>query len=158
MSILERVLAAVAKVPFLRSLVAGAPRRTLADDIPVAASWIAKALSSSGYKADFSPGSISEVERFFEEQTRDGRPVANGLLDKNVGARLFALSCYCGETLRREIGGEWITDDDDPHGEVDMALKLANGHLCWPGQRIMKRLNSEEDDLVFWAQNLRETP
>lgn len=39
-------------------------------DAKSAASWIADALSSSGYRADFSPQSLWEVDRFLAEQSR----------------------------------------------------------------------------------------
>ncbi len=132
----------------------GTPRR-LHDDIPVAAQWIANALQSSGYSADFTPKSISEVERFFREQTKDGKPVSGGLLAQDLGPRLFALGCYCGEVLRKELGGHWQTDDNDPEGEINAALESASGVTCWPMQRVMKRLRSSEDDLVAWAEGIR---
>jgi hypothetical protein len=131
---------------------------TLADDIPVAADWIARALGSSGYKADFTRDSIREIERFFETQSAEGEPVAGGLLSEGLGARLFALGCYCGEVLRRDVGGEWLTDDSDPEGEINIALKLADGSICWPVQRVMKRLDSAENNLVHWAMRLRNDP
>lgn len=131
-----------------------APRR-LQEDIPITAQWIANALQSSGYDADFAPKSISEVERFFREQTEDGEPVSGGLLAQDIGPRLFALGSYCGEVLRKELGGHWQTDDSDPKGEINAALEVASGVTCWPMQRVMKRLRSSEDDLVAWAEGIR---
>ncbi|ESX78833.1 hypothetical protein NKH89_25875 [Mesorhizobium sp. M0923] len=131
-----------------------APRR-LQDDIPVAAQWISSALQSSGYRVDFTPRSISEVERFFREQTKDGEPISGGLISQDVGPRLFALGCYCGEVLRKELGGHWLTDDNDPEGEINAALEVASGVTCWPMQRVMKRLRSSEEDLVAWAEGIR---
>jgi len=130
------------------------PRR-LQDDIPIAAQWISKALQSSGYGADFAPQSISEVERFFREQTKDGEPISGGLMAQDLGRRLFALGCYCGEVLRRELGGQWLTNDGDPEGEINAALEVSGGTTCWPMQRVMKRLRSDEDDLVAWAEGIR---
>lgn len=130
------------------------PRR-LQDDIPIAAQWIANALQSSGYGADFASKSIAEVERFFREQIKDGVPVSGGLLAQDIGPRLFALGCYCGEVLRKELGGHWQTDDNDPEGEINAALEVASGMICWPIQRVMKRLRSSEDDLVAWAEGIR---
>ncbi|WP_077379944.1 hypothetical protein [Mesorhizobium prunaredense] len=136
------------------SQTSSAPRR-LQDDIPVAAQWISNALQSSNYRADFSPQSISEVERFFREQTKDGEPISDGLMAQDIGPRLFALGSYCGEVLRKELGGHWLTNDDDPEGEINAALEAANGVTCWPMQRVMKRLRSSEDDLVVWAEGIR---
>ncbi|MER8579785.1 hypothetical protein NKG95_13780 [Mesorhizobium sp. M1423] len=131
-----------------------APRR-LQEDIPIAAQWISNALQSSDYGADFSPQSISEVERFFREQTKDGEPISDGLMAQDIGSRLFALGSYCGEVLRKELGGHWLTNDDDPEGEINAALEVGSGVTCWPMQRAMKRLRSSEDDLVAWAEGIR---
>ena len=91
---------------------------TLEGDIFSMSEWISAALQSSGYAADFSPESITEIERFFEEHAEDGEPRPGGLLSEQLGPRLFALGSYCGEVLRRELGGTWLTDDDDPEGDV----------------------------------------
>ncbi|GLS35576.1 hypothetical protein GCM10010869_11650 [Mesorhizobium tianshanense] len=125
------------------------------DDIPVAARWISNALRSSGYGADFTPKSIAEVERFSHEQTKDGEPISGGLMSQDLGSRLFALGSYCGEVLRKELGEHWLTNDNDPEGEINAALKVGNGVTCWPMQRVMKRLRSSEDDLVHWAEGIR---
>lgn len=128
----------------------------LVDDISVAATWIAGALSSSGYQADFTPASIDEIERFFKEQTSAGKALPQGLLSEDLGSRLFALGSYCGEVLRREIGGHWVADDSDPQGEINASLKLANDTMCWPVQRVMNRFQSPENNLVHWAVQLRK--
>lgn len=134
---------------------AGASQSKLADDISVSADWIARALTSSGYKADFAPASIIEIERFFVTQVTDGKAVAGGLLSQDLGSRLFALGSYCGEVLRLDVGGKWITDDSDPQAEINAALQLTNGATCWPIQRVMKRFQSADDNLVTWADSLR---
>jgi hypothetical protein len=46
---------------------------SLLEDIEASAEWMRRALSSSGYRADFSPASLGEIERFFDEQSRDGQ-------------------------------------------------------------------------------------
>ena len=132
-----------------------AKHSSLREDIDTGAEWIAKALLSSGYDANFTPDSIAEIERFFRDHTVGSQPRLGGLLAEGLGTRLFALGCYCGEVLRRELGGDWITDDGDPNGEVNVALKFDNEATCWPVQRMMKRLRSEEDDLVAWAVSIR---
>lgn len=127
---------------------------SLKEDIDSMANWVSEALKSSGYRADFSPNSLAEIERFFSEQVKNGVVVEGGFLSEEVGTRLFAIGSYCGEVLRREIGGEWITDDNDPQGELNVSLQLANAQLCWPVQRVMKRFNSSEGNIVFWANEL----
>lgn len=133
----------------------GGPAR-LEDDIHIAAQWISTALQSSGYDADFTPQSMQEVERFFDEQTKDSRAIPGGLLSQDYGRRLFALGSYCGEVLRRELGGNWVTDDNDPNGEINVTLELGNNVICWPVQRVMKRVNGRENSLVHWAISLRD--
>jgi len=140
---------------WIAGLFGGGKRRSLAEDIPVGADWISEALQSSGYKADFSPESIAEVERFFGEHTDDGAPKPGGLLASGLGGKLFALGSYCGEVLRRDLGGEWLTDDSDPKGEVNATLRLANGTDCWPMQRVVKRVWGDEANLVHWAAVIR---
>lgn len=98
-------------------------------DAKAAAEWIAEALSSSGYRADFSLESLREVDRFFDEHAPDGQPLPEGLLSSDVGERLFALGGYVGEVIRRACGGEWEGSDEDPRAEVNIALKLASGAM-----------------------------
>jgi hypothetical protein len=147
---------AVGMICLFASRNAEAAQSKLADDIPVAADWIARALTSSGYKADFSPASITEIERFFQTHVKEGKAVPGGLLSQDLGGRLFALGSYCGEVLRRELGGRWLTDDSDPRGEIDAALELTKRGTCWPMQRVMKRFDSAEYNLVHWASGIRK--
>jgi hypothetical protein len=128
---------------------------TLKEDIEKGSVWISQALNTSGYKADFSKESLSEVERFFTEHTKEGKPVEGGLLSEDTGNRLFCLGAYVGETLRKITGGEWGTDDADPEGELNSTLKLPNGTIIWPMQRVAKRLiNGPEDSIKDYALRL----
>jgi hypothetical protein len=116
------------------------PTRTLAEDIPIAADWIAAALTDSGYRADYSIDSADEIDRFFAEHSQDGRPTPGGLLDEDLGRRMFALSAYLGEILRRNHSGVWVTDEESRNGEADIAIRLPDGSIVWPGHRTMDRL------------------
>jgi len=128
---------------------------SLVEDAGTAAEWIATALSSSGYQADFSPRSLWEVDRFYDEQSKGGKPRRRGLLAKNLGQRLFALGSYTGEVIRRDLGGEWQADDDDPQGEINIELHLPDGSIVWPVQRAMKRLvNGSEDGIAVYGAAL----
>jgi len=127
----------------------------LREDIETGAKWIANALVSSGYRADFTPQSLWEIDRFFDEQTAHGEPKRGGLLSENLGQRIFSIGSYMGEVLRQHLGGTWKTDDGDPQGEVNIELYLADGTLCWPVQRAMKRLrNGDEDGIAVWGAAL----
>ncbi|HLI22272.1 MAG TPA: hypothetical protein VKV32_14190 [Stellaceae bacterium] len=57
-----------------------------------ASEWMAKALSSSGYKADFSLESLHEIDRFFDEQAPAGKARPRGLLSEQLGQRIFGLA------------------------------------------------------------------
>src|SRR6478735_4165688 len=90
---------------------------TIKEDIAAASDWMARALQSSGYRADFTPESLWEIDRFFDEHSADGSPKAGGLLSESLGSRLFAIGSYIGEVFLRHAGGEWHGDDKDPQVE-----------------------------------------
>jgi hypothetical protein len=124
----------------------------VADEAPRMAELVAKALTSDGYEADFTPASLWEIDRFFDEQTRKGGPRRWGLLAKDTSLRLFSLGAYVGEVIRRDVGGEWEGDDDDPQAELNLALRLSDDGLTWPVQRAVKRMrNGAEDGIVAYA-------
>lgn len=120
---------------------------TLMEDIPKAERWLVEAMASSGYTLDGTIGSFRELDRFFEEQKRPG-----GLLDGKVGNKLFAIGCYMGQVLIAQLGGRWETDDSDPMGEMNIAVRLSDGSTVWPVQRAMKRFqNGGEDGLYVYG-------
>jgi hypothetical protein len=79
----------------------------IVQDAVASADQISRALSQSGYKADFSLESPKEVDRFFDEHVTSGKAKPGGLLSQQLGARLFALGSYVGEVIRRHNGGQW---------------------------------------------------
>ena len=116
------------------------------------AELVAVALTGDGYAADFTPASLWEIDRFFDEQTRKGGPRRWGLLAQDTGLRLFSIGGYVGEVIRRDVGGEWEVDDDDPQAELNLALRLVDDSLVWPVQRAVKRMrNGAEDGIVAYA-------
>ncbi len=125
---------------------------TLLQDIMTSKDWIAKALNSSNYAADFSIGSLKEIDRFFDEQN-----TPDGILNRNRGQILFALGAYIGEVIISAYGGEWLTDDSDPQGEINIAVKLKDNSIIFPVQRAMKRYaNGKEDSIYDYGIVLRE--
>ena len=48
-------------------------KRNLIDDLELASKWVAKALNSSNYQADYSVESLKEIDRFFKEENRPGK-------------------------------------------------------------------------------------
>lgn len=119
---------------------------SLIEDVDAAATWIARALQSSGYLADFSAQSLWSIDRFLDENSAQGRPRPGGLLATDLGSRIFALGAYVGEVVRRHAGGTWLANDDDPQGEVDVELVLPDGTRIRPVQRVMKRYQNGPDD------------
>lgn len=122
----------------------GKKKSQLEEDIAKASAWVVKALNSSGYRADYSLESMRELDRFFDEQRAEG-----GLLSGKCGNLLFSLGSYVGETAIRLYGGEWETDDEDPKGEVNIAVRLSEGGMIWPVQRCMKRLQPGEEESLY---------
>jgi hypothetical protein len=128
---------------------------SIKNDISAGAEWIAGALNSSGYRADFSPEGLWEIDRFFDDQSRGGAAKPGGLLSKDLGQRLFAIGAYVGEVVRRNLGGDWVGDDADAQVEINVALHLPDGTRCWPVQRVIKRFkNGAEDSVAAWASGI----
>jgi hypothetical protein len=125
------------------------PEPSILRDVFIAADWMARALSSSGYRADFSLKSLKEVDRFLDEEAPGGKPKQGGLLSKDFGNRLFSLGAYVGEVVRRQAGGQWEGDDNDPQAEINVAIRLPDGGMIWPVQRVMKRCENGEEDSVY---------
>ena len=119
---------------------------SILEDIRVGAEWIGTALRSSGYAADFSASSLWEVDRFIDEHCSGGKPLAAGLLSEDFGKRVFALGSYVGEVIRRQRGGDWEASDSDPDAEINVALRLSDGSMCWPVQRVIKRIEAGSED------------
>jgi len=119
------------------------------NDALASAEQISMVLSQSGYRADFTLESLKQVDRFFEEQVTNGKPKPGGLLSQQLGARLFALGAYVGEVIRRQNGGEWQGDDNDSRAEINIAVRLKDGTVFWPVQRIMKRFKNGAEDSIW---------
>lgn len=124
---------------------------TLMEDIPKAADWFVQAMGASGYVLDGTIGSFRELDRFIDEQKRPG-----GILDGKVGSKLFAMGAYVGQTLVAQLGGRWETDDQDPEGEINIAVCMDRGKV-WPVQRVMKRFSGgPEDSLYGYGMELKD--
>lgn len=46
-------------------------------------------------------------------------------------------------------GGKWITDDSDPQGEINIAVKLSNGTVIWPVLRCLKRCKQGCEESIY---------
>jgi len=118
-------------------------------DAVAASEWVAKALISSGYKADFSIESLREIDRFFDDHSANGKSEPDGLLAEQTGARLFALGAYVGEVLRRNLGGTWYGEDADPKAEINIEVHFGPDAKIWPVQKIMKRFANGPEDSIY---------
>jgi hypothetical protein len=124
-------------------------------DVISMAHWVAGALTRSGYRADFSVSSLREVDRFFDEQSADGRPVDGGLLASDTDARIFALGAYVGEVLRREAGGTWHADSGSSDGALGLSVVLPDQTVVWPVMRTWKRYHEgSENSLAAYGAAL----
>jgi len=114
-----------------------------------AAEWMAKRLSDTGYKGDFTLESLKDVDRFFDEQAPHGKPKAGGHLSHHFGMQIFALGAYVGETIRRKGEGQWVGNDRAEHPEITLAVRLKSGVEFWPTQRVMKRFENGSEDGIY---------
>jgi len=144
-----KLRAVIAAVLMLSSAAAFGAEPKIITNARSAAEWMAKALTSSGYQANFSLSSLREVDRFFDEQTKDGKSKPGGLLSEKLGQRLFGIGAYIGEVIRRNAGGRWQGDDADPQAEINLSLRLKNGVTIWPVQRAMKRFRNGAEDGIY---------
>ena len=115
----------------------------LEKDIYSASDWIYKALTSSGYNVSYSVEGMKEIDRFFDN------PSGRAHIDSKPGTILFALGSFVGETAIKVYGGEWIVDDEDPEGEVSIAVKLTNGSMIFPVIKCMERYKNGVEDSIF---------
>ena len=124
---------------------------TLKEDIKAQSNWIVKAFAADGFKLDYTIDSIMEVDRFFVKNMENGKPKKGGrFYGKRVGSILFSIGSYVGETIIKNVSGsEWITDDNDPQGELTVSLKLPNGGQIFPIQKVMKRFQNGSEDAIY---------
>jgi hypothetical protein len=114
--------------------------KTVEEQVPVQAEWLVKNLTSLKYKADYTPASLWEVDRFVAEGFPDGEPAPR--LQKDVGRIIFAVGAYTGEVVRRAKGGRWYWGGrpDDPEAEVGIELKVQEGASVLPMKRALGRI------------------
>ena len=117
---------------------------TLMEDIQKATPWVVDALKSSGYEADYSIESLKEIDRFLIEENHP-----KGILSKNTGTILFALGSYVGEVFIRKYGGEWITDDNDADGEINVSVHLDTDITFMPVMSVMKVYENPKESSLY---------
>lgn len=124
---------------------------TLKEDIKAGSEWIVEAFAYDGFKLDYTIESLVEVDRFFKENMKNDKPKIDGrLYGKGFGPKLFSIGSYIGETIIKNVNSaEWITDDNDELGEVNVSIKLPNDIYIWPIQKVMKRFKNGSEDSIY---------
>lgn len=123
---------------------------TLLKDIETQSDWIIKAFAADKFKLDHTIHSFIEIDRFFNKHSKNGKAVKRGRLQQNVGAILFSLGAYVGQTMIKNVpGAEWQLDDDDPQGETTATVKFPDGAIIFPMERIIKRFQNGSEDAVY---------
>ena len=116
----------------------------LIDDIPLGVAWVTNNFNATGYRADGTIESLKEVDRFIDDEHKPG-----GVLDGKMGAVVFGLGCYIGQVIIDTFGGQWVTNDNDPMGEVNIAVNLSDGSTIWPVQRVIKRIKEGPENAIY---------
>jgi hypothetical protein len=100
-----------------------------------------------GINLDFSPESLSEVDRiigsFFNE----------GLGSNQVGETVFSFGCYVGEVFVRHQAGRWIKPKASLFrfgGSDLMIVELPNGVVCNPIGKAFKLLEQGASESVSY--------
>src|SRR6187551_2004435 len=129
---------------------------SLEEDIKTASNWIVAAFASDNYKLDYSITSFITIDLFIKKETKNRQPIPGGKLSRNAGSVIFALGSYVGESIIKNVpGASWITDDTDPKGEVNVAIKFPDNSMIWPVQRVIKRIqNGPEDSIYVYGHEL----
>ena len=123
---------------------------TLLQDIEAQSDWITKAFAADKFKLDYTIRSFIEIDSFFNKHSKDGKAVKGGRLTENLGAIIFSLGAYVGQTIIKNApDAVWKTDDNDPEGELSASVKLPDGTIIFPMQRIMKRFQNGTEDAVY---------
>jgi hypothetical protein len=104
-------------------------------------------LNSDGMILDYTIKSFIQIDIFFAKYSKKGIPLPGGRLSENLVNILFSFGGYIGETFIKNVqGAEWITDDNDPQGELTIAIKFPDGMTVWPMQKVMNRLKIGFED------------
>lgn len=124
---------------------------SLREDIKEQSDWIIKAFAADSFILDGTIDSFVEIDRFFLYNMKDGKAKRGGRLDgTGYGPILFSIGSYIGETIIKNVpGAMWITDDEDPQGELTVCVKLPDGTEIWPVERVIKRFQNGDEDSIY---------
>ena len=78
---------------------------TLLQDIKTQSDWIIKAFAADKLKLDYSIQSFIEIDKFFNQHSKEGKAVKGGRLTQNLGPILFSIGSYIGQTIITNVPG-----------------------------------------------------
>lgn len=117
-------------------------KEVLKNDVESSKEWIKEILITSGYQADFSVESLKEIDRFIDEQNKEG-----GMLSRDTGKMLFALGAYVGETIIENYGGRW--DFDECESEMSIKVTVEGNVALFPVMRVMSRYQYGKANSIY---------
>jgi hypothetical protein len=133
----------------------------LSDDPPVtalgprlAADLVVRARAGAGIRLDYSPRSLTPVERIIDGMRRVADPGAA------VSRALTGLGAYTGEVLVRAAGAVWTDFDDELRTVLGQpfGVRTPDGRLWDPLGSVVKRYrNGPRDSLRLYRLYCRTT-
>jgi hypothetical protein len=119
--------------------------RTVAEEIEAGADWASRALIESAYRADFSPASLTEVDRFLVQESLGYVKGSEALLGGDLD--VWAVGVYVGEVIRRASDKEWRWDAGFAQGDADITLSNRN-EVVRPVHWVISRLGPNTQETI----------
>jgi hypothetical protein len=126
--------------------------------IQLAALAVAAARNVDRIELDYSPKSLTAVDRILDSFHREG------LSENQVGETVFSFGCYVGEVLVRHNRGFWKMPEQTAlarilrRGENMMVVELPNGTVCNPIGKAFKFLESGKTESVAYFYQVVTKP
>jgi hypothetical protein len=123
--------------------------RFLAEWSPEAAESFREVAADFGYDLDYSPASLTEVERLISEELSGRR----GVPKKKYRDLAGVAGGYLAEVILRNIGGEWAFESKFEAG----GIRLPSGTFVFPLHKSRKRYeDGPGDDFVSYYTVLEQ--
>ena len=104
----------------------------------------ADAGNTLGFILDFSPDSVAELERLFDER-------ASRLPDELVGC----LGAYFGVTILRTVAGRWTLVKDEYGEEPALEAVIEERDTIFPMNKVWKRVQEGKDhDIAYFYDSI----
>jgi hypothetical protein len=122
----------------------------LKEDLKRYSELIVSGFAEDRMNLDYSIRSLIDIDRFFNENSINGRAVRGGRLSRNLGVVLFSIGAYVGNCIVKNVkGAKWVTDDKDKSGEINVSVQFPDGSIIWPVQKVMKRFKNGSEDSIY---------